>query len=222
MTGPNPIEYGWWLASRSAGVVALVAVSVSVIAGLLMANGLPRRPGSRRRLLTIHEATALTGLVAIAVHGLTLLGDRFMHPGLVDLAVPFTFSYRPLFTGLGVVAGWLAAILGLSFYTRRRIGARLWRRLHRATVLVWVLGVAHTLGAGTDAGERWLQVVVFAPAVPIVLFFLRRVLPAADRAAGGASRPARAASPSAADDPGPRSARPAGRLGAPAGAEAWR
>ena len=221
MTGPNPLDYGWWLASRSAGIVALLAVSASVVAGLLMANGLPRRPGSKRRLLAIHEATALTALVAIAVHGLTLLGDRFMHPALVNLAVPFTLSYRPVFTGLGVVAGWLATILGLSFYARRRIGARLWRRLHRATMLVWALGVAHTLGAGTDAGERWLQVVVFAPAVPIVLLFVRRLLPAAERSSGSSVPVARASAPGARDHSA-RPGTPAGRPGAPAGAEAWR
>ena len=46
MTGPDPLDYGWWLASRSAGVVAILAVSVSVIIGLMMANGLPARAGA--------------------------------------------------------------------------------------------------------------------------------------------------------------------------------
>ena len=43
-------------------------------------------------------------------------------------------DYRPVYTGLGIVAGYLAAALGLSFYARRRIGAKLWRKLHRATI----------------------------------------------------------------------------------------
>ncbi len=185
MTRPEPLEYGWWLASRAAGVVALIAVSVSVIAGLMMANGLPRRPGAKKHLLSLHEATALAGLVAIAVHGLTLLGDRFLHPRLIDIAVPFTIGYRPVLTGLGIIAGWLAACLGLSFYTRAPIGAKLWRRLHRATITVWGLGVIHTLGAGTDASARWLQAVVIVTGVPIVFLFMRRLLPAEER------RPAR-------------------------------
>lgn len=62
-----------------------------------------------------------------------LLFDGYFHPGLAGIAVPFTLSYRPLFSGLGVVAAWLAAILGLSFYVRRRIGTRLWRRPGSAT-----------------------------------------------------------------------------------------
>ena len=47
MTAPDPLNYGWWLASRSAGIVALVAASASVIIGLLMANGLLQGPGMR-------------------------------------------------------------------------------------------------------------------------------------------------------------------------------
>ena len=173
-------------------MVSLTAVSISVLVGLLMANGLPRRAGMKRRLLPVHEATALAGLVAIAIHGITLLGDRFLHPTLANIAVPFTMSYRPGFTGMGIIAGWLAAGLGLSFYARRRIGAKLWRRMHRWTVAVWGLGVVHTLGAGTDAGATWLRALLLATGVPIALLFLRRVLPGGSRAPRPAARAATA------------------------------
>ena len=53
MNGPDPFEYGWWLASRSSGIVALLAISISVIIGLMMANGLPRKPGAKRQLLAV-------------------------------------------------------------------------------------------------------------------------------------------------------------------------
>ena len=36
-------------------------------------------------------------------------------------------EYRRLWTGLGIVAGYLAAALGLSFYARKRIGTKRWR-----------------------------------------------------------------------------------------------
>lgn len=29
MSGPEPAEFGWWLASRAAGVVALLCITVS-------------------------------------------------------------------------------------------------------------------------------------------------------------------------------------------------
>ena len=176
MTSPDPAEFGWWLASRAAGVVALLCIAASVGIGLAMAGRVTRRPALARALLSIHQQTALVGLVAIAVHGITLLGDAFMHPSVGDIALPFTSTYEPVWTGLGVTAGWLGAILGLSYWARHRIGARLWRRLHRATVLVYVLSVAHTLGAGTDTAEPWLRALLVATAAPILFLFVLRVL----------------------------------------------
>ena len=177
MTGPDPLQYVWWLAARASGVVALGLVTASVGIGLFMAGGVLRRPGLKRKLLAVHEQTALAALVAIVMHGTMLLGDRWLHPGVKGLLVPFAMSYRPLFTGLGILAGYLAALLGLSFYLRRRIGARLWRKAHRFTVVVYGLAVVHALGAGTDAGSPWLRYAILATAVPIAFLFLLRVLP---------------------------------------------
>ena len=186
---PDPTHYAWWLVSRASGVVSLLLVSASVTIGLLMASKLVRRRGAGPILVKTHEQTALAGLIAIAVHGITLLGDRWLNPGVGGLLVPFTMSYRPAFTGLGIVAGYVAALLGLSFYVRRRVGAKLWRKLHRATVLVWALGVVHTLGAGTDAGSPWLQAVMVATGVPIVVLFAVRMLRGGKRRSRPAARP---------------------------------
>jgi ferredoxin-NADP reductase len=174
---PDPAQHVWWLASRSAGIVALLCITLSVGVGLAMAGRVSRHPRLSRALIAVHQQTALVGLVAIAVHGITLLGDRFMDPGLAGIAVPFVIDHEPLWTGLGVIGGWLAAALGLSYWVRDRVGAALWRKLHRATILVYVLSVAHTLGAGTDASEPWMRVLLVATGAPILFLFVLRVLP---------------------------------------------
>jgi len=165
----------WWLLSRSAGVVALVLVSVSVLIGLTLAAGLGGPPARRRTLVSLHEHAAVTGLAAIGLHAVTLLGDSWLKPGLAGISVPFALAYRPVFTGLGIIAGYLAAILGLSFYARRHVGAKRWRKAHRATPVVYVLALIHTLGAGTDAGTTWLRVIVLAPAIPAALLLATRL-----------------------------------------------
>ncbi len=167
--------HGWWLASRASGLVALVLVTISVGIGLMMAGKLARRPGIPRILASIHEQTALAGLVAITVHGITLIGDPWLNPGVKGVLVPFTMDYRPLWTGLGTIAGFLAILLGLSFYARRSIGTKLWRKAHRATVVVYVLAIGHTLGAGTDAAAPWLRWWLIVTTPPIVLLFIYRV-----------------------------------------------
>jgi methionine sulfoxide reductase heme-binding subunit len=149
--------HGWWLASRASGLVALVLVTVSVFLGLAMAGRVMRRPGLSKKLMALHEQTALAGLVAIAVHGIALLGDPWLQPGFAGVAVPFALGFKTFFTGLGTIAAYLAALLGLSYYARRRIGAKLWRKAHQATILVYLLGLVHALGAGSDASTAWFR-----------------------------------------------------------------
>jgi sulfoxide reductase heme-binding subunit YedZ len=199
----DPTVYLWWLVSRASGIVALGLITSTVLLGLTMSAKVLRRPGLGRTLVKLHEHLALVSLGAISLHGLALLGDPWLHPGVGGITIPFAMAYRPLATGVGMIGGYLAALLGLSYYVRRRIGVRLWRRLHRATILVWVLGVVHTLGAGSDAATIWLRAYVLLPAVPIVYLFVLRMLgqgrpqarrpgSAADRASqsrGGLSAP---------------------------------
>jgi methionine sulfoxide reductase heme-binding subunit len=178
-----PLHYIWWLVSRASGIVAVVLISLSVLMGLAMATRVLRRPGLKRTVARLHQQLALVSLFAIGAHGLALLGDQWLKPGWRGIAVPFALGYRPQYTGLGIIAGYLAVLLGPSFYLRKRVGARRWRKLHRATVIVWILAVLHTIGAGSDAKKLWLQAVVLAPGVPIIYLLMLRLLSA------GASRP---------------------------------
>jgi methionine sulfoxide reductase heme-binding subunit len=174
----DPGQHLFWIASRSLGIVALMLAALSVGLGLSMSGRLVKGAGPRSRLRQLHEATALATLIAIAGHGLALLGDSYLHPGLTGIAIPFADSYRSFWTGLGIVGGYLAAVLGLSYYVRARIGPNLWRRLHRWTLAVYVLGVAHTIGAGTDAGTPWLIAILVATTAPIAILATIRWLPA--------------------------------------------
>jgi sulfoxide reductase heme-binding subunit YedZ len=173
----DPGHHLFWIASRASGVVALVLVAVSVGMGLAMAMRSAKGPGAMARLKQTHEATALAALIMIAAHGLLLLGDSYLRPGLAGIAIPFVMAHRPLWTGLGVVGGWLAALLGLTFYVRRWIGPKLWRRMHRWTLAVYVLAVIHTLGAGTDARSFWLVVILIATAAPLAVMAAARLIP---------------------------------------------
>jgi len=174
----------FWLASRAAGIVALILSSLGVCAGLLMSSRLRRRHGADLRVA--HEALSLATLAAIAVHGLTLLGDGFLKPSLADISVPFVSGYETLWTTAGIVAFWALALLGLSYYLRARIGVERWRRLHRLAALAWVLGIVHSLGEGTDAGETWFLVMTAIVVAPALALLANRWLlsrkPAAPRA----------------------------------------
>ena len=178
-----PLHDLWWLIARASGVIALVLISSAVVLGLAMAAKALRNPTHRRAVMKLHEDMAVIALVAIVVHGLALLGDTWLKPGLSGIAVPFSMAYRPVFTGLGIVAGYLALLLGPSFYLRRLIKPRRWRRLHRLTPFVWVLATIHTLGSGTDGGTLWLRAIVLAPLPVLAYLLIVRLFTASSRPA---------------------------------------
>ena len=67
----------FWITSRAAGIVALLASSLAVSLGLMMSlrSKLPD-------LRATHEALSLATIAAIVVHSVALLGDSFMKPSL--------------------------------------------------------------------------------------------------------------------------------------------
>ncbi len=168
----NATPHLFWITSRAAGIVALVLASLAVSLGLVMSLKLMRRRGPD--LLATHEILSLSAIVAIAVHGLALLGDQFLHPTFADIAVPFVSSYKTVWTSLGIIAGWGMAFLGLSYYARRFIGSKRWRKFHRFTAVLWLFGLGHALGEGTDAGQIWFLAMIGIVVVPALALLVTR------------------------------------------------
>jgi len=161
-------EHAFWITSRAAGIIALLAASLAVTAGL-------SRRGKDWRV--VHESLSLATMAALAVHALSLVGDSYLKPSLADVTIPFVSNYQRLWMSVGIVAGWTFVILGLSYYFRGRIGPQRWRKLHRFTALAWVLGIGHALMMGTDAGTAWFLLAGALVVIPAGALLVRRYTP---------------------------------------------
>lgn len=157
-------EHVFWITSRAAGIVLLLASSAAVAAGLLIGSRLGR--GRTAQLRVAHEALSLAAMAALVIHAGALLFDGFIGFGLADITIPFAADHQRLWTAAGIVAGWSTLVLGLSYYARGRIGPARWRRLHRWIAVAWILGVVHGLMEGTDAGTTWFLLTVAAAVLP--------------------------------------------------------
>jgi sulfoxide reductase heme-binding subunit YedZ len=170
-----------WYFARSAGIVAYLLLSSSVLLGILMA-GKTRFTWPRFAVEEVHRFLAIVGGVFIALHGAALLLDTVVPISLAQELVPFASPYRPFAVGLGSTAMLLVAAVGISNALRPRIPHRLWRRLHYLTLPAWLLASVHGVLAGTDAGDPWFAGMVggTVAAVGIAAYsrFLRSAVPA--------------------------------------------
>ena len=167
-------DHLFWITSRAAGTAALLFSSAAVGFGLTMALRLFKGKGPDLRVT--HEALSLATMAAIVVHAVSLLGDKFLHPSVTDIAVPFASGYKEPWMSIGIIAGWAMIILGLSYYLRGRIGPQRWRKLHAFTSVAWIAGIGHALGEGTDAGLTWFVVCMGIAAIPAAVLLAYRVL----------------------------------------------
>jgi hypothetical protein len=181
-----------WYVARAAGLVAFGLLTLSVWLGLAMSTRLATR--LQRPLFGWHQTLAWTGLSMLALHAGALLLDPTIHFGLPSVLVPFAAAWKPGAVAVGVVAGWLTAMLAVSFRLRRWIGQKGWRRLHYGSFVAFVLALGHALTAGTDLKGVNGSVLAAIAAGPVVWLTFYRIL--APRPTRGPAKPATAVRPS--------------------------
>ncbi len=146
----NETGHAAWLISRASGLAAFALLSGSMVFGLLISSKAADKSMSRLTVFTVHQFLSVLSLAFVAVHGGALLFDGFFHFTVFDLVVPFVAPYEPLMVGLGIVAAWLSAAVTGSFWARKYIGQKAWRKLHFASFAAYVLSWFHGITAGTD------------------------------------------------------------------------
>lgn len=163
-----PAEKTAWYIARSAGLIAYGLLWFSVMFGLVLTMGLTKKASAQ--LASLHEFISLLSLVFTVLHAVALHFDPWLQASWAEIWIPFALgSYRPLAVGLGQVGFYLLTAVIMSFYLRRRIGAKRWRALHYFTFPLYGLVWLHAITAGTDT-RHWLVQLVYLASGAIVLF----------------------------------------------------
>ena len=181
-----------WYAIRVTGVTAYLALWLTTVAGICISGGFGGRflPGAL--LYPLHQLGDLA-LSLMALHAALLLGDHYAQFTPSSLVVPFTAIYRPEWTGLGIIALYLCAIVYWSVHVRDRIGYKAWRAIHMLSFIAFGLALVHGFASGTDSGSAAMRVMYLVTGqVAIVLVSLRiwrlRASRAAERTQPAAAR----------------------------------
>jgi len=147
---------GLWYATRAAGLVSLLLLTVSVLLGVLTAGRFSTERWPRFLTAGLHRSLSLLVLVFLALHVSTTVLDSYVSVPVTAVFVPFISAYKIFWLGLGAVALDLLLALLVTSLVRNRLGLRSWRRVHLLAYACWPIGLAHGLGIGTDRDTAWV------------------------------------------------------------------
>jgi predicted ferric reductase len=141
----------FWYLSRSMAIISYLLIWLSVVWGLLMTTKLSRVWPGHVTTADLHKFISILGLSLATLHGLILMGDKYMNMSLAQFFIPFSVqSYRPGWVGLGQISLYLIALVVLSFYFRQFLGQKLWRLIHYLSFFTFFAVLIHGLAAGSD------------------------------------------------------------------------
>ncbi|WBB67030.1 hypothetical protein [Micromonospora sp. WMMD812] len=173
--GQRAYAYGFFFTEFFAGVVTLVALSLTVMLGLLATDRLVLLIRHRVLLQSAHRATGVLGVVGLLFHVLTKVATG--RAASTDAVVPFVGG-RGLYVGLGTVAALLMVSVLWTGIIRARfagVGPKwLWRALHSLAYLAWPFALVHGLYAGRPA-KSWVMLSYLACLLLVVLALLVRL-----------------------------------------------
>lgn len=163
-----------WYAARASGVAAYVVLSLVVMLGMTLGGKAQNRRWPRFSVEDVHRFGGLLVGSLIGIHVLTIAADSFLPFSLVQLLVPFTSTYRPLWTGLGVAAAEILLALAITNHYRKRLPYSFWRKAHYLNFAVWGLASVHGLMSGTDRGAAWLAILYGVAVAGVVMVLVWR------------------------------------------------
>jgi predicted ferric reductase len=171
MTSPSPL----WYTTRGLGMVLLVVATAVVVLGVATSRHWKTNAWPGFFVAGLHRNLSLLALALLPLHGLTVIADSYARLGIKDITVPFVSSYRPLWLGLGVLAGELLVAVVLVSLVRGHIGFGFWKLTHWAAYAAWPASLLHGLGTGSDTRSGWALFIYTACVGAVLLVVLLRL-----------------------------------------------
>jgi predicted ferric reductase len=157
-----------WYITRAAGWVAYFLLWFSMVWGLAIPSKFFERVLSPTFAVDFHEYISLLSLGFIALHVGVLMIDQYLPFTLVQILVPFMAPYRPFWVGLGVLGFYLSALVTVTFYLRKKIGQKLFKKIHVLSLVAYLGVVLHAFLAGSDSSLGIVQLIYLSTFMVVV------------------------------------------------------
>jgi sulfoxide reductase heme-binding subunit YedZ len=189
LSGASLSPLTWYLA-RASGFTLYLLFWFTVVSGLGMTTKLLGFLGRDGEAWHIHRFATELSIVALVVHVMSLALDPTVPLNAAGVLLPFISDIRQPWTDLGIMTAWGMLGVSVSYGMRHILGWRGWRALHYAAFPLWVSGLLHGLGAGSDSHQLWALGMYLATTAVVAYLSLYRMLRAGQRGRHATTHPA--------------------------------
>lgn len=177
-----------WYVTRASGLIAAALLVVLMITGISVFTGYEFKFMEPLKAWANHRTLGIAFAIAVAVHVLSLLFDKFISFNIVQVLVPFASQYKHIKllgisvgsfgVALGVISLYLVTAIVLTSITSIMSGSpKLWKWTHLLSYLVILAIFFHSIMIGTDLRKglwRWTWIAVNIVILGFVVMRLRR------------------------------------------------
>jgi sulfoxide reductase heme-binding subunit YedZ len=165
----------YWYMERAAGFTSYELLAFTVLLGLSNTSAIWDKWKARKNVTQLHQFVSILLFAFVALHLWGLHMDRSIPFPWVKLLFPLTSSYRPVFTGFGVLSLYGVVVLIGSSWLRPQLGVKVWRAIHYMSLPMFVLVTLHGLLTGTDSTHGWAIFMYVIPSVVFAILLFRRI-----------------------------------------------
>lgn len=149
--------FSTWTMIRLSGLTGHFFLTLSVLAGLL--GSFPALKKQKARLHNIHLYSGWASLLAIVLHATLIIVDTYAPLSLLEILIPGTASYEPLWNAFGTISLYLFGfVLVTSDFLKETLGKTLWKLTHWLVLPAWLLMTLHGIFIGTDTGTLFTTI----------------------------------------------------------------
>ena len=147
----------WWYVTRAAGLMGYLLFWLSTVWGFAISSKIFDSFLERMFTFDFHEHLSLLSLGFLVLHVAVLLIEKVEPLSLTEVLVPFVSTYRPFWTGIGIITFYLTVLVTITFYIREWISMKTFRVIHYLSVAAYFGALLHSVYAGTDTSLTWVQ-----------------------------------------------------------------
>jgi sulfoxide reductase heme-binding subunit YedZ len=150
-TSEHQAQLRVWLAARATGLVSYLLLTAQIVFGLVLSHPTNQSTWKlSKRLFPWHENLWIFVLAFLAAHIVSLLLDPYAGVGVAGTFIPGLSGFRSSPVALGTLAMYALIITGLTARYTRLLPPGFWLKLHRLSLVVFILVWLHGILSGTD------------------------------------------------------------------------